>query len=162
MTSCMELWFPTSAPASHRRHFFLLRSLSLALFLLISSRIVLLFLFIFYFYFFYTYRGVIMRQRWSNFVASRLLRNWSRRTTLQPPSRSVIFKNYCSLRVLQCNGAKTMWNTRFLLSLLFNDIAFVSFFFPLFLRFFLTFCCNWFDTLRICDEIFRLDSRKFS
>lgn len=162
MTSCMELWFPTSAPASHRRHFFLLRSLSLALFLLISSRIVLLFLFIFYFYFFYTYRGVIMRQRWSNFVASRLLRNWSRRTTLPPPSRSVIFKNYCSLRVLQCNGAKTMWNTRFLLSLLFNDIAFVSFFFPLFLRFFLTFCCNWFDTLRICDEIFRLDSRKFS
>lgn len=162
MTSCMELWFPTSAPASHRRHFFLLRSLSLALFLFISSRIVLLFLFIFYFYFFYTYRGVIMRQRWSNFVASRLLRNWSRRTTLPPPSRSVIFKNYCSLRVLQCNGAKTMWNTRFLLSLLFNDIAFVSFFFPLFLRFFLTFCCNWFDTLRICDEIFRLDSRKFS
>lgn len=161
MTSCMELWFPTSAPASHRRHFFLLRSLSLALFLLISSRIVLLFFFIFYFYFFfYTYRGVIMRQRWSNFVASRLLRNWSRRTTLQPPSRSVIFKNYCSLRVLQCNGAKTMWNTRFLLSLLFNDIAFVSFFFPLFLRFFLTFCCNWFDTLRICDEMFRLDSKE--
>ena len=160
MTSCMELWFPTSAPASHRRHFFLLRSLSLALFLLISSRIVLLFLFIFYFYFFYTYRGVIMRQRWSNFVASRLLRNWSRRTTLPPPSRSVIFKNYCSLRVLQCNGAKTMWNTRFLLSLLFNDIAFVSFFFLLFLRFFLMLCCNWFDTLRICDEMFRLDSKE--
>lgn len=108
MTSCMELWFPTSAPASHRRHFFLLRSLSLALFLLISSRIVLLFFFIFYFYFFfYTYRGVIMRQRWSNFVASRLLRNWSRRTTLQPPSRSVIFKNYCSLRVLSMQRYKS-------------------------------------------------------
>lgn len=107
MTSCMELWFPTSAPASHRRHFFLLRSLSLALFLLISSRIVLLFLFIFYFYFFYTYRGVIMRQRWSNFVASRLLRNWSRRTTLPPPSRSVIFKNYCSLRVLSMQRYKS-------------------------------------------------------
>lgn len=159
MTSCMELWFPTSAPASHRRHFFLLRSLSLALFLLISSRIVLLFFFIFYFYFFLY---ISRRYYAAKMIEFRCVALVAQLKPTHDAATAFEKRNFQELLFVTCSVNATIQkrNTRFLLSLLFNDIAFVSFFFPLFLRFFLTFCCNWFDTLRICDEMFRLDSKE--
>lgn len=107
-----------------------------------SSRILLVLLLFFFFsfffisFFFFLCRGVIMRQRWSNFVASRLLRNWSRRRLR---SRSVIFKH--SVRNDVNWFAKAMV---FLLSLfsfltilrLFRFVTFFLSFFLLFLWFF--------------------------
>lgn len=161
VTSCIELWFPTSASvASPPFFFFLSFSPSLVLFLSLlrvffSSSSSFFFSF-FFISFFFLCRGVIMRQRWSNFVASRLLRNWSRRRLR---SRSVIFKH--SVRNDVNWFAKAMV---FLLSLfsfltilrLFRFVTFFLSFFLLFLWFFFFFLLiNWFelDTLRICDKV---------
>lgn len=101
VTSCIELWFPTSASVASPPFFsslFLSRSPYFPSFAYPSRPL----FFYFYFFFFYIYRGVIMRQRWSNFVASRLLRNWSRRTL--PPS--------IPKRNFQAFLSKATWNTR--------------------------------------------------
>lgn len=101
VTSCIELWFPTSASVASPFFFFSF-SLSLALFPLLRVSFSSSFFLFLFLLFLYIYRGVIMRQRWSNFVASRLLRNWSRRTL--PPS--------IPKRNFQAFLSKATWNTR--------------------------------------------------
>lgn len=120
----------------------LLRSSYFSPFFAYPSRPPPLFFFSFFFisFFFFLCRGVIMRQRWSNFVASRLLRNWSRRRLR---SRSVIFKHSVRNDVNWFAKAMVFLLSLFsfltILRLLFRFVTFFLSFFYFFDFFFLSF-----------------------